>query len=98
MPNVDLNEPVTTSVVRILVLMHVGKEHSAGHEIMEPYALVPGDLLVTQQPLAVPIEIVVLITNVLAVASITDVLAVMLSGYHDTGDSLTITSHHSFKN
>lgn len=89
------------------MLTHVDKVHSAEHEIMEPFVLVPAGLLVTQQPLVVPIEIVVSVTNVLAVVSVTsvlaaapvtDVLAATLSGSHDIGDSLMITSHHFFRN
>lgn len=86
------------------MLTHVVKEHSADHEIMEPFVLVPLDLLVIQPPLAVPTEIVGSVTNVLAgvsvtnvLAAVTDVLATLLAP-PDTSDSLMITSHHCFKN
>merc|ERR1719412_3189545 len=93
MMNVDLRELATTSVVSILVPMHVVKAHSVEQEIMEPYVLVRVALLATQQPPAVLTEIVVLI-NVQAV-SVTDVLAEGLLGFQDTEDSLMRFSRHS---
>jgi hypothetical protein len=66
--------------------MHVVKVHNVGPETMVQFVLALRDLLEIQQLLAVQTEIA---------DSAANVVAAMLSGFHDTDDSLMTTSHHS---
>lgn len=92
MMNVALIVHAMISDVLAPAMTHVAKEHSASLEIMEQYVHVHREPLEIQQLLAVLTGIVVIGT--VASISQTDVPVAMSSDSHDTGASLTITSHH----
>jgi peptidyl-tRNA hydrolase len=72
--------------------MHVVNKHNVGLEIMEQFAPVQGDLLVTQQQLVARTETVELVVVIIGV-----LMQVSTSLVNVTGASLTIISQHFFK-
>jgi len=68
--------------------MHVVKVHNVGPETMAQFVLALRDSLEIQRLLAVQTEIA---------DSAANVVAAMLSGFHDIDDSLMTTSHRFFR-